>query len=357
MRVLRAAAAVLGAAAALALAGCETSELPGFEREERALFPELERRLEEVTGLGIEGARSTFTLTRRDGSWSVAEKDGYPAQGDKVEALLQELAGLRSVYASTEDSLRYADYGLGGPEHPNSSRVRIALKTAGDAVLVEVDLGHTVTTPAGSQVFLRRSGQERVWVADSELHVSADPMAWIDEALMDIPREQVREVTLTDPQGEELVVQRSPEGALELTQGPQESTPADVEAMASSVTGALERLAFEDVRSAPPLAEVPAGHRATFRTFDGLRISLRVIDRDDERWTLVDASSAPGDRESGAGGQGAARQEIARISQKTAGWAFRLPIHVTELLTRGARSLWEATSPPEEVEGVSADDR
>src|SRR3546814_4512104 len=45
------------------------------------------------------------------------DRDGYPVLEGKIDGLLSALAHARTTYASTKETLNYAEYGLSGINH------------------------------------------------------------------------------------------------------------------------------------------------------------------------------------------------------------------------------------------------
>jgi len=354
------------------LAACGGGELPGFEREERALFPELDAGASQASAVRIAGGEDPFTLRRAERGWVLENKGGYPADGERVQAFLEELAGLTSIYVSTDSSPPYAEYGLAELEHPTSGAVRVRVEDRSGETLARLDVGHTFSTPGGSQlesVFVRRLGEDRVYLVDSDFQIQPDPMSWVDTDLVDVPRERVYRVSLSSRQGRDLSVRRGRDGSLTLAGS---ETLIESESTLGPLVGALESLSFRDVQAAAALqrADQP-DYRASFRTFAGLRVSLRVHERDDDVWALLDVGVAepapePEGAQGGETGKAAAdapsRAGVADVEERaealaaaTEGWAYRLPAHFGETLRRAVRAVSEAASPGAEAVGEELD--
>jgi hypothetical protein len=210
--------------------------------ESRPLVPALDAITPgQVEILGRDDA--SIRLTRRDGAWRVDDLDGFPADGQKIEELLDSLREIRvrrPVVSSTryhasfkvaeddhEARVRLWDESEGGPEvdiivgsSPNfrTSHVRLAeedavyeargvspydLRPAADAWiardLVDVDesrvVGLALTNEAGT---FQLSKQEGIWTVGSP---GGDAEAELDQGKVDSLVRQAADIRLSDGTG------------------------------------------------------------------------------------------------------------------------------------------------------------
>src|SRR3546814_8106214 len=119
LRLLALCGAVLLVALAILIyvVSANSSGVAGFERAEGVLFPDLGSQIDNVQSVEINNGRSRFVLTRRDEGWVLEDRDGYPVLEGKIDGLLSALAHARTTYASTKETLNYAEYGLSGINH------------------------------------------------------------------------------------------------------------------------------------------------------------------------------------------------------------------------------------------------
>ena len=123
--VLAAALVVLGAVALLAQYDPQPPAPGGG-----LLLPDLGGDLDRITEVSVIGAGSqpVATLTRgEDGGWSVAEKDSYPADVEKVRQTLIGLAEARIVEPKTANPDFYDRLGVEGVEDDAAGGVAVML--------------------------------------------------------------------------------------------------------------------------------------------------------------------------------------------------------------------------------------
>ena len=105
-----------------------------------------------------------------------------------------------------------------------------------------------------------------------------------------------------------------------------EDAPAEAkfksEATTSGPAGALETLDLDDVK---PAAELPVPDKdvvsASFTTFDGLTVDLRLIERDKTDWVAISAA-----------GSGSAEAEAKKIEEKVSHRTYAIPAYKANLL-------------------------
>ncbi|MGH2350077.1 MAG: DUF4340 domain-containing protein, partial [Chloroflexota bacterium] len=291
-----------------------------------------------------------------DGTWRLASRDGYPAQASHVDTFLQRVADLRTAYVSEqEQQLRYEEYGVAEPDLSASRAVKVTLRNNADDTLERVIVGHTFSAPGGTQlkkVFIRREGDPRVWLADSDLQVDSDPLAWLDRHIVDVPHGRVTELVTIAPRGERLAIRRSNDGDLRVAEGLPPGEDVRGPWVLNRMASALEGLKFDDVRSAGSLPEGESdAWQSMVRTADGLTFHIRLLPRAEEYWAVFSAEAGaqgrpPDGAATPAPGGGAdappeAAEQAERFNARHSGWAYQMPPYSAERLTTRARDLTE----------------
>ena len=120
---------------------------------------------------------------------------------------------------------------------------------------------------------------------------------------------------MTQPDGTKLVISRAkPEDKFTV-----EGASADAKFKSDTTTGepalALETLDLDDVK---PATELPVPDKnvvtASFTTFDGLTVDVRMLDKDDTHWVALSAA-----------GSAAAEAEAKAINDKGSRWTYSIP--------------------------------
>ena len=286
-------------------------------------FPALAAKLGEVTSVTVSREGTTMTLIRDGDRWLVAEKGNYPANVAKISQVVRAMADLTLVEPKTQNPDLYPRLDVEDPGHGKSALVAVKDKSGGDLAQAIVGKRRYDRLGAGNDgVYLRKPGEAQTWLARGTLDPSGDPASWLDRQIIDISETKIAKVTLTQPDGTKLVISRAAPDAHFAV----EDAPADMkfknESTINGPAGALETLDLDDVK---PTGELPVPDKdvatASFTTFDGLTVDLRLVDRDKTNWAAISVA-----------GSGTAEAEAKKIEDKVSHWTYAIPAYKANLL-------------------------
>jgi hypothetical protein len=295
-------------------------------------FPALAAKLGDVASVTVSRNGTTMTLIRDGDSWLVAEKGNYPANAAKISQIVRAMADLTLVEPKTQKPDLYPRLEVEDPGNGKSALVAVKDKSGGD--LAEAIVGKRRYDRLGSGndgVYLRKPGEAQTWLARGTLDPSGDPASWLDRQIIDISEKKIAKVTLTQPDGTKLVISRgAPDASFAV-----KDAPADAKFKSESTTSgpatALETLDLDDVR---PAGELPVPDKAvvtaSFTTFDGLTLDLRLLERDKTNWIAISAA-----------GSGSAEAEAKKVEDKVSHWAYAIPAYKANLLKTKLADLLE----------------
>ena len=319
--LLASAAAVLVAIAIVVLATGDrgiSRAAPG-----QPAFPVLTAKLGEVASVTVSRNGTTMTLIRDGDSWLVAEKGNYPANAAKISQNVRAMADLNLVEPKTQNPDLYPRLDVEDPEHGKSALVAVKDKSGGDLAQAIVGKRRYDRLGAGNDgVYLRKPGEAQTWLARGTLDPSGDPSSWLERQIIDISEKKIAKVALTQPDGSKLVISRlAPEAKFAVEDAPPDAKFKS-ETTTSGPAGALETLDLDDVK---PAGELPVPDKdvvtASFTTFDGLTIELRLVERDKSDWVAISAT-----------GSGSAEAEAKKIEDKVSHWTYAIPAYKANLL-------------------------
>ena len=295
-------------------------------------FPALAAKLGDVASVTVSRNGTTFTLIRDGDSWLVAEKGNYPANAAKISQIVRAMADLTLVEPKTQKPDLYPRLEVEDPGNGKSALVAVKDKSGGDLAQAIVGKRRYDRLGAGNDgVYLRKPGEAQTWLARGTLDPSGDPASWLDRPIIDISEKKIAKVTLTQPDGTKLVISRAaPDASFAV-----EDAPADAKFKSETTTSgpatALETLDLDDVK---PAGELPVPDKdvvtASFTTFDGLTLDLRLIERDKTNWIAISAA-----------GSGSAEAEAKKVEDKVSHWTYEIPAYKANLLKTKLADLLE----------------
>lgn len=312
-------------------------------------FPGLEQQIPDIARIEMswnkDGAVEQVSVVREDGTWRIAEQNGYPADTGKVRGFILSLSELKLVEAKTADPARYARLGVSDVAEANSEATRVRLLGRDGGTLVDALIGNDRTSgTGGAMLYLRQSGDARSWLAHGQVDDVQRIASWTDEAVVDIGADRIQEIHLTAPNGKVLEVRRTGEGEtpFALMNMPEDRKFATFYTL-NEITDGLTKLTFEDVRSMNGMTFEPSLGNAIYQTRGGLTVIVDFAevpgtDGVVETWTHFSVNVAPDATEE-------AKSFAAANAERLSRWAYRLS---DSRLQRLRHSMESATKPATE---------
>ncbi len=301
-------------------------------------LPGLLESLDDVERVELvrRGEEPVATLERDASGWKILERDGYPADLNKIRHALLSLAETQILEAKTADAALHDRLGVEA----------ITADTAGGIVIRLIGTAAPVAVIVGDAAgdyrrYVRRQNEDQAYLINRDPELGTTVTDWLDAAIVDIDGARVQQVTVSRPDGETLVVSKDVRGQSNFTV---ENIPEDREllyaAIADVMGNVLEGLTLDDVERLTDITE--AVILTEFRTFDGLVITAQSSERDEGTWVsftaTIDQTLPPESVETRA----AAEAEAADINGRVEGWRYRSPAYKFEQLTREMTDLLQA---------------
>lgn len=302
----------------------------------KPVLPEIAAQLGQVARVTLVHGDTKTTLLRQGDRWVVEEKGGYPADATRLHRMLLGLAQLRYVEAKTSKPDLYKRLDVEDAGKKNSKSTLITVSDAKGTLLGEIIAGKRRVDELGGGtdgVYVRKPGNKRSWLASGTLGLPQDATQWLEPNIIDLPRDKVKEVVLTQPDGSSLdIAHDNPEAKLELQHAPANVKLKSDDALVEPTT-ALASLTLTDVK---PIAQMPmAGEgvsHAEFVGFDGLTVKVALVDKDGKSWAHFEAS-----------GSGAATKQAEALNARLSPWVYAIPDYKAKSLRT---KLADLTAPP-----------
>ncbi len=300
------------------------------------VIPGLEKSLNGVTEVRLTKADETHsTLKKGASNWIVGERD-YPADSGKVRKLLLDLGSLNVVEEKTRNPANYPQLGVEDTTTPKATGTRVAVVTP--EKVYEIIIGKPSSAKSG---YVRIPSAQQALLAAPSITVDADPKRWLDNTLLDINQDRIKEVEEKPAEGASFKASREKKEQTDFTvsnipKGRELSSPV----AANSVAGSLSALTLDDVhKSASAAGDAKISH-AIFRTFDGLEID--VAGHKDGSRDLITITAHSSAKETA--------DEAQKLTNQLQGWDFEIPSYKYDVIFTSLDSLLKPVEPPKKAE-------
>ncbi len=234
-----------------------------------------------VAKVVVADAANQVTLVNGDANWQVQERNGYPADFDKLRDTVVKLSRLKigRTFTGTPESLTRLSLKAPSAGSAADAGQRITLADASGALLGDVIVGQTRQGDGGGSggQYLRKADADTVYLVDGDFQfLNAAPAEWLRREIVDVKADAIASVTSYTGKGDQVVFRlvRPQKGqAAEMTPIPQGRTvdPAKID----QVFEALGPLTLDDVRADERDSAAPDdGARLVYQLYDGRRMTL-----------------------------------------------------------------------------------
>jgi hypothetical protein len=326
--------------------------IPGKTAKESAfvkqpLLPGLVSAANDIEYIRLMGAagETIATMNRRGGKWLLMESSHYPADWTVLRQLLSELAAAEVIEEKTSNPEFYSRLGVEDISGPDAAGVLIVF--AEETGLPSLIVGNKAQGREGQ--YVRLEGSDQSVLIDRALNVPKDMQQWLDLDIIDIPEDELVEVSITHPDGEQvLLVKTSADDAdFEL-----KNIPAGRETQSSwtvnSIGGSMASLRMDSVT---PDKDMDWSDAVEIRvlTADGLQVTANLVSAQEKHWISLNAGvyqpagsgeSAEPDLAVDASGPS---ERAGRINERVNGWAYEIPQYKSDTMTKRMEDLLQAT--------------
>lgn len=300
------------------------------------LAPQLASGKAQVASLTVEQAGTTLTLQAKDKLWSIKERSGYPADTEKVRALLVKLAQAELIEPKTRKPDRYALLELEDPKAKDAKSRSLRITDPKGAALADLVVGKQRSDAFGTGkvgTYVRKPGDPQTWLANAEITAPTDIRAWIKPSILETEDGKISNLVIEIPGEEPLRIERGEAAdAKPAFAGLPESKKLKDASAAEGVVRAAALIEADDVRRAAATAATGAS-MVKLDTKDGLSLELRIMKDGEARWLSIAAS---GKTEAG-------KKAADAIKARTEGWEFKISAAKAEQLLKRRAELLESS--------------
>lgn len=296
--------------------------------------------LQEKTIASVEIAQGEkkVTLERAGEQWKIKERAGYPANAERVRALLNTIAKAELIEPKTAAKDRHKQLELEDPTAKDAKSRAVRILDAKGKALSEVVLGKTRHDAFGSGkggVYVRRLNEAQTWLATGDPKGGTDLRDWVTVTVYELDQAKVQKVTIEHPGEEALVVEKGDgkEQKFKISAATPDGKKLKSGAIDQIPTG-FSSIDFEDVRKAEA---PPAGEKFSVVKLEaegGVTVNFRIRRDGDVNWLSLTA----------AGGEGDAKKAADELNVRTGEWEYRIPQWKVDQIGKRKADLFEAAS-------------
>ncbi|MCK6371479.1 MAG: DUF4340 domain-containing protein, partial [Gammaproteobacteria bacterium] len=235
------------------------------------LLPGLRAQLNSVDQVVIRagGNRVVATLEKKADRWTLAERNGYPADVGRIRRNLIALAEAVVLEEKTSNPELYERLGVEDIAGETAGGLQFDLGSGG--AVTSVIIGST-GVGGGDRAYARRPAEPVSWLVSGEFDAPRETSQWLDRLVTDIDSGRIQAVTIRHPEGDELRIERETAATgdfsvASIPRGRELSFPGAANTIGSALAG-LELENVEPAGTFDPGEVKPVVAR--FGTFDGL---------------------------------------------------------------------------------------
>lgn len=315
--------------------------------EKHLLLPGLAAVVNELDYLRLTagGGEVIASLERSGGQWRVLEASAYPADWVRLKSLLSDLSQAEVIEEKTSNPDYYSRLGVDNVATEGAGGVMISFSD--ETGLAALIAGNEASGRDGQ--YARLQSEARSVLLDRVLDLPHDRMQWLERDIIDIADSEVVEVTTRHPDGE---VVNAKKASADDTDFVLQNIPEHGEIKSNwtvnSMAGSLAGLSLDEVA---PDSEFDWSQAAVFTvlTADGLQVNAELLMREELPWIRLAASAYQTDEPDEQTGTQSGEQDTGRaqeISERVSGWAYKIPQHKADTMTRRMEDLLKQPETP-----------
>ncbi len=315
--------------------------------EGAVLAPGLARQEKAIAVIEITQGEKKVTLERSGEQWKLRERAGYPANAERVSALLNTIARAEMIEPKTAAKDRHKQLELEDPSAKDAKSRGLRILDAKGKPLAEVVLGKSRNDAFGagkSGTYVRRLNEAQTWLATGEPKGGVEFKDWASATAYEVETAKALKLTLEHPGEEALVIEKNDakdagdkdpkakDTKFKLAKMPDGKKLKDGASIDQIVQG-FAGIEIEDVRK---LDATPAGDKVSVLRLEqegGLVTTFRLRKDGDASWLSFQA----------AGGEGDVKKKGDEINGKASGWEFKIPQWKADQIGKRRADLFETS--------------
>lgn len=339
---------------------------PETEISTAPLYPELMNQLNDVDRIEVRSSKHRSVLHKKDDSWTMENRDGFPAKFNDVKRGLIQLAELKVLETKTAKPEKYAQLGVDDVDADGSIGRLVTVTGKAGKPYATLILGKKRKGDASgvAEHYVRRSGEAHALLVEGDLALPADPGEWINSDIANIPTKRIHRVTIEPYEGPPIVISKaSPEDNFFELQNIPEGYVVTSKTTVSSLGAMLRDLRFTDVAAESGIeSDIVPRTIVRVQTFDGLIATIEELDYKEHIYNRfsyefnpdvvvktdaeVQSTDTGADTEAAEKSAPSVEKEALTLNSIVAGWVFELPDYKVRMIDKKLADLIKVYEPP-----------
>lgn len=249
-----------------------------------------EQQLEQLGSLeriSLVRGEERVELAREQDRWGVVSRNLYPAQPERVAALLHAVRGARVIEQKTDNPEYHGRLGL---DTTQADSAPLQLRLGEDDQQIALLYGN----PVGSGQLVRFADEDQVWLINRPFGMTLNPQEWLDLAVVRIPMEQAATARWEHADGEVLALEKAAEGDYNFRlAGIDDAEQQGNERWINSMVLGLIGLTAQDVALREELALEQPILQMRVTTWQGAVLEASLFDQSGRYWLTLDSLEQP----------------------------------------------------------------
>ncbi len=283
------------------------------------LLPTLSSHGERIASVELVQGDKKITLLRNGFDWRIAEREGYPANPERVRALLNALRQIELVEPRTAVKDKWKLLELEDPAAKDAKSRSVRILDAKGGALGDIVLGKARADafgPGKSGVYVRRPAEVQTWLAMGDPKGGADIKDWVALTAFDFDINTIAKITLEHAGEAPIVIVKGDgkEAKFKLANAIPAGMKLKQGFTVDQAGGGFAAIELEDVRR---LAATPVGDKVSVIKLEadgGMLVTFRLRKEGDASWISFSA----------AGDGDAVKKKVESINARAVGWEYKI---------------------------------
>lgn len=256
----------------------------------QALVTGLKEDINKVSSLRIveAGDKTALTVVKGDKTWTLAERDHYPVDMQKVREYLLKLTEADLLEAKTSKKESYAKLGVEDVAAADAKGVRVELEGLTEPAKIVIGNANSMGQDG---TYVRRNDETQSWLAKGSLIPDRVVGNWLDKNVIDIQSNRIERFLLAKSGSLISAAKSAPEDDKYIIENVPKGRELNSEYDGNTLGAALASLTMDDVRKSGTGEIDPATSTAAkYQAFDGLVIEATAWLEGDKGYVRLTAS-------------------------------------------------------------------